>query len=213
MAQLPALRVVGTASVGFDHVDIEAAERRGVAVVSVPDYCTEEVADHTLALLYALLRGVVELDRRASRAGNGIERRAGAAANARRHARRDRRPRPDRQRRRHAAARARRGGVGERRAAGCTRRRAASSSWTSCWPNATAVTLHVPLTQRDPRAHAGAGRSRPCAPAPCSSTRRAAASWMSARCCRRLRSRHPRRRGARRSCRRSRRRRPPVART
>jgi phosphoglycerate dehydrogenase-like enzyme len=67
MAQLPALRVVGTASVGFDHVDIEEADRRGVAVVSVPDYCTEEVADHTLALLYALLRGVVELDRRVAR--------------------------------------------------------------------------------------------------------------------------------------------------
>jgi D-3-phosphoglycerate dehydrogenase len=59
--------VVGTASVGFDHVDIEAAERRGVAVISVPDYCTEEVADHTLALLYALLRGVVALDRSVAR--------------------------------------------------------------------------------------------------------------------------------------------------
>jgi D-3-phosphoglycerate dehydrogenase len=67
MAQLPALRVVGTATVGFDHVDLEAAERRGVAVVSVPDYCTDEVADHTLALLYALLRGVVELDRSVAR--------------------------------------------------------------------------------------------------------------------------------------------------
>jgi D-3-phosphoglycerate dehydrogenase len=67
MAQLPALQVVGTATVGFDHVDVEAAERRGVAVVSVPDYCTEEVADHTLALLYALLRGVVELDRSVAR--------------------------------------------------------------------------------------------------------------------------------------------------
>lgn len=67
LAQLPALRVVGTATVGFDHVDVEAAGRRGVAVVSVPDYCTEEVADHTLALLYALLRGVVELDRSVAR--------------------------------------------------------------------------------------------------------------------------------------------------
>jgi D-3-phosphoglycerate dehydrogenase / 2-oxoglutarate reductase len=53
--RLPALRVVGTASVGFDHVDAP----EGVRVVSVPDYCTEEVADHTLALIYALLRGVV----------------------------------------------------------------------------------------------------------------------------------------------------------
>jgi len=65
--RLPALRVIGTASVGFDDVDLQAAEARGVAVVSVPDYCTEEVADHTLALLYALLRGVVELDRRVAR--------------------------------------------------------------------------------------------------------------------------------------------------
>ena len=51
LAQLPALRVVGTATVGFDHIDVEAAEARGVAVVSVPDYCTQEVADHALALL------------------------------------------------------------------------------------------------------------------------------------------------------------------
>ncbi|HEY3542779.1 MAG TPA: NAD(P)-dependent oxidoreductase [Gaiellaceae bacterium] len=54
-AALPALRVVGTATVGFDHVDVPPHVR----VVSVPDYCTEEVADHTLALLLALLRGVV----------------------------------------------------------------------------------------------------------------------------------------------------------
>jgi D-3-phosphoglycerate dehydrogenase / 2-oxoglutarate reductase len=60
---LPRLRVIGTASVGYDHIDVEAAEARGVAVVSVPDYCTEEVADHTLALLYALVRGIVVLDR------------------------------------------------------------------------------------------------------------------------------------------------------
>jgi D-3-phosphoglycerate dehydrogenase len=67
--RLPALRVVATASVGFDHIDVDAADARGVAVVSVPDYCTQEVADHTLALLYALLRGIVELDRDVARGG------------------------------------------------------------------------------------------------------------------------------------------------
>jgi len=36
-AKLPALRVVGTATAGFDQIDIEAAEARGSAVVSVPD--------------------------------------------------------------------------------------------------------------------------------------------------------------------------------
>jgi D-3-phosphoglycerate dehydrogenase len=55
VAQLPALRAVGTASVGFDHIDVPPH----VAVVNTPDYCTDEVADHTLALLFALLRGIV----------------------------------------------------------------------------------------------------------------------------------------------------------
>jgi len=41
----------------------EEAGRRGVWVCNVPDYCVEEVADHSLALVLALLRGVVELDR------------------------------------------------------------------------------------------------------------------------------------------------------
>jgi len=61
--RLPALRVVATCSVGFDHVDVEEAERRGIWVCSVPDYCVEEVADHALALALSLLRGVVVLDR------------------------------------------------------------------------------------------------------------------------------------------------------
>jgi D-3-phosphoglycerate dehydrogenase / 2-oxoglutarate reductase len=69
LAQLPALRVVATATVGFDHIDIDAAEERGVAVVSVPDYCTHEVADHALALLLGLVRGVVALDRDVRRGG------------------------------------------------------------------------------------------------------------------------------------------------
>jgi len=61
--RLPALRVVATCSVGFDHVDVEEAERRGIWVCSVPDYCIDEVADHALALVLSLLRGVVVLDR------------------------------------------------------------------------------------------------------------------------------------------------------
>jgi D-3-phosphoglycerate dehydrogenase len=68
-AQLPALRVVATATVGFDHIDIDAAEEHGVAVVSVPDYCTQEVADHALALLLGLVRGVVALDLDVRRGG------------------------------------------------------------------------------------------------------------------------------------------------
>jgi D-3-phosphoglycerate dehydrogenase len=63
LERLPALRVVAAPSVGYDHVDVDAATRRGIWVCNVPDYCVDEMADHALALLLALARGVVELDR------------------------------------------------------------------------------------------------------------------------------------------------------
>lgn len=47
--------------VGLDNVDTRAAERAGIAVAAIPDYCVDEVADHTLALLLAVERGIVEL--------------------------------------------------------------------------------------------------------------------------------------------------------
>jgi D-3-phosphoglycerate dehydrogenase len=63
LERLPALKVVATCSVGYDHVDLDAAAERDVWVCNVPDYCVEEMADSSLALLLALLRGVVPLDR------------------------------------------------------------------------------------------------------------------------------------------------------
>jgi D-3-phosphoglycerate dehydrogenase len=63
LRRLPALKVIATASVGYDHIDEAAARRHGVWVCTVPDYCIEEMADSTLALALALLRGVVVLDR------------------------------------------------------------------------------------------------------------------------------------------------------
>jgi D-3-phosphoglycerate dehydrogenase / 2-oxoglutarate reductase len=61
--RLPALKVVATCSVGYDHLDLDAAAQRDVWMCNVPDYCVEEMADSSLALLLALLRGVVVLDR------------------------------------------------------------------------------------------------------------------------------------------------------
>ena len=60
---LPRCRLVVRYGVGVDNVDVEAAAERGVWVANVPDYGREEVADHTLALALAGLRGVVVLDR------------------------------------------------------------------------------------------------------------------------------------------------------
>jgi D-3-phosphoglycerate dehydrogenase / 2-oxoglutarate reductase len=60
---LPRCRLVVRYGVGVDNVDVEAAAARGVWVANVPDYGREEVADHTLALALAVLRGVVFLDR------------------------------------------------------------------------------------------------------------------------------------------------------
>ena len=60
---LPACRLVVRYGVGVDNVDVDAATARGVWVANVPDYGRDEVADHTLALALALLRGVVMLDR------------------------------------------------------------------------------------------------------------------------------------------------------
>jgi phosphoglycerate dehydrogenase-like enzyme len=44
------------AGVGYNNVDLVAAGRRGIAVCNVPDYGTEEVADHALMMLLALAR-------------------------------------------------------------------------------------------------------------------------------------------------------------
>jgi D-3-phosphoglycerate dehydrogenase len=53
---LPRLRAVIRCGVGFDNIDVESAGRRGVVVCNVPDYGTEEVADHALLLLLAVAR-------------------------------------------------------------------------------------------------------------------------------------------------------------
>ena len=63
LARMPDLRVIATASTGTDHIDEDAAAKSGIAVRHVAGYCTEEVADHALALLVAARRGIVPQDR------------------------------------------------------------------------------------------------------------------------------------------------------
>ena len=48
--------------VGYDNIDLAAAREAGIAVGYVPDYCTDEVADHTAASVLTLLRKLFPLD-------------------------------------------------------------------------------------------------------------------------------------------------------
>jgi C-terminal binding protein len=61
-ARAPRCRAVVRAGVGYNNVDLVAAGRRGIAVCNVPDYGTEEVADHSIMLLLAVARHLLVQD-------------------------------------------------------------------------------------------------------------------------------------------------------
>jgi len=56
--RLQKCRVIVRCGVGYDNVDLAAAGSKGIYVCNVPDYGTDEVADHALALTLALARGL-----------------------------------------------------------------------------------------------------------------------------------------------------------
>ena len=62
IAQLKNCRAIIRNGVGFDSVDVAAAAKAGIPVCNVPDYGTEEVADHAIALILALYRQLFPLD-------------------------------------------------------------------------------------------------------------------------------------------------------
>ena len=63
LEHLPRVKVISRYGVGLDNVDLDAAAEQGIVVTHFPGYCTDEVADHALALILALNRRIVELDR------------------------------------------------------------------------------------------------------------------------------------------------------
>ncbi len=62
-AAAPRLVGIVRTGIGLDTVDIPGATRHGVCVAHVPDFCYDEVAETTLALLLAVARKVLLADR------------------------------------------------------------------------------------------------------------------------------------------------------
>jgi D-3-phosphoglycerate dehydrogenase len=62
-------RIVSRYGTGYDNVDVQEATRAGIWVANVPDYATEDVSDHALALLLGCARKLVYRDRRIREGG------------------------------------------------------------------------------------------------------------------------------------------------
>jgi len=70
----PRVRVASEYGIGYDNIDVAAATELGVWVANVPGFCTEDVADHVVALVLALARRLPALDRavKGGRWGAGV---------------------------------------------------------------------------------------------------------------------------------------------
>ncbi|MCC6493858.1 MAG: C-terminal binding protein [Pirellulales bacterium] len=51
-------RHIARTGIGLDNIDVPHATSRGILVTNVPDYCINEVAEHALALIFALARNI-----------------------------------------------------------------------------------------------------------------------------------------------------------
>ena len=58
LSQLPNLTYIGVLATGYDVVDVKAACDRGIVVTNIPEYGTNSVAQHTIALMLEFARGV-----------------------------------------------------------------------------------------------------------------------------------------------------------
>ena len=54
----PNCRHISRTGIGLDNIDVEHATDKGIVVTNVPDYCIQEVAEHALAMVYALGRKI-----------------------------------------------------------------------------------------------------------------------------------------------------------
>ena len=59
---LPKCKFLITASIGYEALDIPAATQQGIGIVNLPGFCSEELAEHSMALMLAAARFVVQLN-------------------------------------------------------------------------------------------------------------------------------------------------------
>ncbi len=62
LAESPKLRVISIWGTGTDNVDLPAAKARGITVTNTPAVSAVAVAEHTLALMFAVARQTVNVD-------------------------------------------------------------------------------------------------------------------------------------------------------
>jgi glyoxylate reductase len=58
----PQLKIVANFAMGFDNLDVAAAKQRNIILTNTPDVLTESVAEHTIALMFAISRRIIESD-------------------------------------------------------------------------------------------------------------------------------------------------------
>jgi D-3-phosphoglycerate dehydrogenase len=61
--QLPVCKLIVSYSTGVDHMDLQAAAERGILARGVAGYCTEDVAEHALAMILSCARRLHQTDR------------------------------------------------------------------------------------------------------------------------------------------------------
>lgn len=60
---LPNLKFISVAAIGYNNVDINHAKKKGIHVSNNPNYCADEVADHTSTLILALCRKLFQYNK------------------------------------------------------------------------------------------------------------------------------------------------------
>ena len=61
---LPSLKHIAVFGTALDHIDENAAKRNGIAISSIPNSFTMSVAEHTMALMFSLIKKIPEINNR-----------------------------------------------------------------------------------------------------------------------------------------------------